>query len=381
MPVQWTLRLAIAALVLLLPLLGAQADDVELTERFAGALKNWGLHNTVGPSDIKILPAWKISQGDSKIIVAIIDTGLDINHPDLRQNLWTGVENVRVGDRSVPQTIHGWDFVTQSPITSDAHGHGTHVAGIIGARFNPSKGVAGVSQHVALMPLRYYSPANTGRQNLENSIKALHFAIDHGAQIINYSGGGPQFSEAEFLALKRAEEKGILVVCAAGNEHQNTDLVQNYYYPAAYGLSNIISVAAIDVSGKLIASSNFGKHKVDLAAPGENIFSTLPKGRYGTMTGTSQGTPHVAGVAQLLKSLNPSLTPSEVKARILASVDQLPGLKEKVRSGGKLNAYKALQSLGIQRPENRSLLQVTDLPTSVLERVIATDAKNTQSAH
>jgi subtilisin family serine protease len=176
---------------------------------------------------------------------------------------------------------------------SDDHGHGTHVAGIIGAVTNLDSGVSGVAPRVLIMAVKYYSESNPGSVNLKNTIDALNYAIDRGARIINYSGGGPEYSEAEYLAIKRAESRGILVVAAAGNEHQNTDLRERLYYPQAYGLSNIISVAATDINNNLLPSSNWGKSKIDVAAPGENIYSTLPGNRYGYMTGTSQATAFV----------------------------------------------------------------------------------------
>src|SRR5581483_9474864 len=151
----------------------------------------------------------------------------------------------------------------------------------IGATSDPRIGVSGVAHKVSIMSVKYYSDANPGSVNLKNTVKAINYAVDHGAKIINYSGGGPEFSEEEYLAIKKAEAQGVLFVAAAGNEHQNTDLVENYYYPSAYRLSNIISVAATDIHNNLLPSSNYGKSRVDIAAPGENIYSTLPGGSYG----------------------------------------------------------------------------------------------------
>jgi len=195
------------------------------------------------------------------------------------------------------------------------------------------------------MAVKYYSDANPGAVNLANTVKAINYAVDHGANIINYSGGGPEFSEEEYLAIKRAEARGVLFVAAAGNEHQDTDKVENYYYPSAYRLSNIISVAATDPSNRLLSSSNWGKKKVDVAAPGESIFSTLPGGRYGSMTGTSQATAFVSGLAALLLSKNPNLKPEELKTLIMGSVDRIPGLQDKIATGGRINAYAALVSM------------------------------------
>ena len=139
--------------------------------------------------------------------------------------------------------------------------------------------------------------------------------------------------------------QGILFVSAAGNEHQNTDIEGNYYYPSAYRLSNIISVAATDMHNNLLPSSNWGKKHVDVAAPGENIYSTLPGGRYGYMSGTSQATAFVTGMAALLLSKDPSLTPLQIKEIIMSSVDRFPQLDGKLVTGGRVNAYSALLAL------------------------------------
>src|SRR5690606_10987274 len=153
---------------------------------------------------------------------------------DLVRNLWHN-------SREQHPEIYGWNFVSNKPNPDDDHGHGTHIAGIIGAIANPNEGISGVAHRVSIMPVKYYSASNSGSTNLRNTIQALNFAVDHGAKIINYSGGGPKFSREEFDAIKRAEAKGVLVVAAAGNEHQNTDQSKNHFYPAAYRLSNIIS--------------------------------------------------------------------------------------------------------------------------------------------
>lgn len=297
--------------------------------------KNWGL----GIAAAKIQKAWSLSQGSKNVVVAVIDTGIDSNHPDLKPNLWKA---------PLHGNVYGWDFVTRSANPKDQHGHGTHIAGIIGAIANPKTGTAGVAQNVQIMPIRYYSETASGSVNLANTIKALHYAIDNGARIINYSGGGPEYSEEEFQAMKKAQEKGILIVAAAGNDHNNTDLEENRYYPAAYaskGLTNIISVASIDSNGKLLPSSNYGLKSVDLAAPGESILSTIPGSKYGKLTGTSQATAFVSGVAALILSKQPSLTPSQIKDVILQNVSFSHDLRGKVASSGYLDALKALTAL------------------------------------
>jgi subtilisin family serine protease len=309
----------------------AAARDVVPSPSYA--LKNWGLFTDKYVSHIDAVSAWRYEEGSRKTIVAVIDTGIDATHKNLADNLWHDSSN----------DAYGWDFVTNHSNPSDNHGHGTHIAGIIGAVFDPRNGVSGVAHHVSIMSVKYYSDSNSGSVNLRNTVKAIDYAVQHGATIINYSGGGPEFSEEEYLALKKAEAKGILFVAAAGNEHQNIDLVENYYYPSAYRLSNIISVASIDIKSNLLPSSNWGKTRVDVAAPGENIHSTLPGGKYGYMTGTSQATAFVTGIAALLKSCNPRLKPTQIKSIIFNSVDHVPALKDKVATSGHVNAYKALQ--------------------------------------
>jgi thermitase len=301
--------------------------------------KNWGLVNNSNiKSHISALDAWKIEEGSSKVIVAVIDTGIDSGHPALKKNVWKSPANQEAEE-------YGWNFVTNKANPVDEHGHGTHVAGIIGAVADPKAGVSGVAHNVSIMSVKYYSDSNPGSVNLKNTIKAINYAIDNGAKIINYSGGGPEFSEDEFLAIKRAESKGILFVAAAGNEHQNTDVNENYYYPSAYRLSNILSVAATDIRNNLLATSNWGKKRVDVAAPGENIYSTLPGNRFGYMSGTSQATAFVTGMAALLLSQDSSLTPVQLKEIIMSTVDRFPQLETKLVTGGRVNAYQALLAL------------------------------------
>lgn len=351
--------------------------------------KNWGLINSTAKSHIDAPEAWKIEEGDPNVIVAVIDTGVDANHPDLKKNIWhsglmkvlktplrlvknglrapfkifkkkgdlqeAGIapegeavapEQVDIGENvDVSEHEYGWNYVTNKANPVDEHGHGTHVACIIGATADTKAGVSGVAHHVSIMSVKYYSDANPGSVNLKNTVRAINYAVDHGARIINYSGGGPEFSEDEYLAVKRAESKGILFVAAAGNEHQNTDLQENYYYPSAYRLSNILSVAATDIHNNLLATSNWGKKRVDVAAPGENIYSCLPGGRYGYMSGTSQATAFVSGLAALLLSQDPTLTPVQLKEVIMSSVDRFPQLENKLLTGGRVNAYLALMAL------------------------------------
>lgn len=340
--------------------------------------KKGSFFGTCTPSeraDISATEAWQISTGSKDVVVAVIDTGIDPSHPDLKPNLW------QKNAQTPSKPIYGWNFVSNVANPTDDHGHGTHVSGIIGAVANPKSGIAGVAQQVSIMPIKYYSESNSGIVNLKNTVQALHYAIDQGARIINYSGGGPEFSEEEYLAIKRAESKGILVVAAAGNEHQDTDRMENYYYPAAYRIPNIIAVAATDTQNRLIASSNWGKNRVDVAAPGSNIYSTLPGGRYGYMTGTSQATAFVSGVAALLLAQNPKLTPVELKKLIVQSVDTIPELQNKISSGGRVNAYQALMQLRGTKTMN-TLVVENDMnrePPGFLQNLIPGIARSTSN--
>ena len=314
-------------------------------------LRNWGLDNAEYPSHISAVKAWKITRGSRQINVCVVDTGIDSEHPDLKDNIC----------KKAGSDEYGFDFVTGKKNPGDSHGHGSHVAGIIGATARAGAGASGVAPNVCISAARYYSDTATGAQNLANTVKAIDYCVQRGAQIINYSGGGAEFSAAEKAAIQRAEAKGILFVAAAGNEYQNTDDAANSYYPAAYGLSNIIAVAATNNRNVLLPSSNWGKKHVHVAAPGENIFSTLPKGRYGYLTGTSQATAYVSGLAALILTENPKLKPAEVREIIMSSTDKLETLKNKVASGGRINAYSALRlTLAKRDGESSSALAKLD---------------------
>lgn len=294
--------------------------------------KNWGLNDQTG-SNVQAVDAWSIETGSKQVVVAVIDTGIDSNHEDLKPNLWHDPNNY---------SVYGWDFVNNNSNPIDINGHGSHVAGIIGAISDTKAGISGVVRNVSIMSVKYYSDSNPGTINLRNTVRAINYAVDHGARIINYSGGGPEYSEDEYNAIKRAESKGILFVCAAGNGRENTDMKKNAYYPSAYRLSNIISVAATDRADALIPSSNWGEHTVDVTAPGENIYSTLPNSKFGYMSGTSQATAFVTGIAALVLSRHPQFNALEIKETIVLSVDKFPQLKNRVISGGRVNAYSAI---------------------------------------
>ncbi|MCX6113400.1 MAG: S8 family serine peptidase [Proteobacteria bacterium] len=246
----------------------------------------------------KIIFSKPAIKSKKNIIVAVIDTGIDVNHRELKGSLWTAKDGKK----------NGWNFVDNNNNVNDDIGHGTHIAGIIKSS----------NANITLMILKYYDSRSDSQKNaFENSLKAIRFAIDNRADIINYSGGGRGSSSQELALLKEAESKGIIVVTAAGNESSDIDTTP--YYPASYRLSNIISVAFLDGKGKLAKESNYGASTVDVAAPGEDIYSTLPGNKHGYLTGTSQATAYVTAMVASIKSANPKLNYKEIKKLVLAS--------------------------------------------------------------
>lgn len=310
---------------------------------------NWGLQ------EIEAITAWQKERGSKKVVVAIIDTGCDVHHPDLEQNIWrnpgengldenghskatNGIDDD--GDGFVDD-FQGWNFAGSSSDITDDVGHGTHIAGIIGGRTH------GVSPDVSLMILKYYDPEQSGSQNLANTIKAIRYAVEKGANIINYSGGGLMKSPEEEAVIKWAGEQGVLVVAAAGNEGVNSDFF--HFYPADYGLPNIVSVTGVDRNGFIMNTSNYGSGTVVLAAPGKNIYSTLPNGQYGYMSGTSQATAFATGVAALLMAHDARMLQPEVVISHMANHGRpKAALKDRVRSGSLLNAALALENADLQ---------------------------------
>ncbi len=314
--------------------------EIEVLLKDPAMAQKWGLLMTNSQQ------AWRLSKGSKDIIVAVIDTGIDIHHPDLKKNLWVnkgeipgnGIDDDKNG---FIDDVYGWNFAGQNGDLKDNHGHGTHIAGIIGAEGGNGVGITGVAPNVSLMILKYYDPKSPGSSNLSNTVRSIEYAVKHGAHIINYSGGGLEASEEEKRAVAAAQRKGILFVAAAGNEKSNTD--EKKYYPADYDLSNIISVTAIDKGKNVLPTSNWGVHTVDIAAPGNDIYSTLPDGKYGFMTGTSQATAFVTGVAALVMAQNPELRRADRIAKYLTQTGDIDSrLAGKTRTMRRLNSYRAL---------------------------------------
>ena len=322
--------------------------------------EQWGLRN-VGQyggkpgADIHATDAWDVTTG-ANVTVAVVDTGIAYDHPDLAPNAWTNPADPKNGidddGNGFVDDVHGADFINEDSNPMDDAGHGSHVAGIIGAKGNNGTGVAGVDWDVKLMALKFLDA--DGQGNTADAANAIDYAVSHGARVINASWGGPAFSQALFQAVKRAGDKGVLFVAAAGNDGENADAAPDF--PAAFELPNVISVAASDRYDRLLDFSNYGVHSVDLAAPGDDIYSTVPTSSdptgYESFSGTSMATPFVSGAAALYLSRAPQATADQVKAALLGSVDQSPSFAGKVASGGRLDIAKALGAVNpVTKPE------------------------------
>jgi len=333
----------------------------------AWAEPNWYRQSLADPNDpdldlqwgltmANVTSAWDTEAGNEGTVIAIIDTGVDADHPDLVGNLWTnpdetpgnGLDDDNNGRKD---DIYGWDFLKNAAEPDDEDGHGTHVAGIAAAGWNNNEGGSGVCPDCSLMILRAGTGAAGFRSN--HVVAAIRYAAENGADVINLSIGGPQWGKAERNALKYAIGKGSLIVAAAGNEDRNNDTIDystvpifgvpfGPSYPASYDLPGLISVAASTQDDGYASFSNVGRYSVDLAAPGVDILSTVPTGAYLEMSGTSMSSPFVAGLAGLLRSANASMTPVQMKNAILNGIDE-PGLKSgRSLTNGRVNALAAL---------------------------------------
>jgi len=332
--------------------LQASSPNDTFFQGFLWGLNNTGQSFTVGSTsytgtrdaDIDAPEAWDLSRGSAGVTVAVIDSGMQLNHPDLATNLWTnpneipgnGIDddgNGRIDD------VNGWDFIDNDNNPSDGDGHGTHVAGTIGAVGNNGTGVTGTAWNVKLMPLKGCGDSGCP---VSATIGALNYAVDQGVKISNNSYGGFGSSISERNAISAARDAGHLFVAAAGNDGLNTDLAGNAVYPSNYDLDNVISVASTTLNDGLSSFSNWGSTSVDLGAPGSQIASTYPGGGYVWLDGTSMASPHVAGVAALIRARKPNWSYSQIRDRLLNHTRPLAALSGKTVTGGIVNAFSAL---------------------------------------
>lgn len=310
------------------------------------ALSNSGQNGGKANADVAALKAWLKTQGSEKIVVGVLDTGVDYTHTDLVSNIWFRPDNVpqyRDDELGTFNDERGFDAADNQSDPMDDNGHGTHCAGIIGAEGDNDEGVAGINWKVQIMPLKFLGKGGFG--TTKDAIESINYAIDRkrngvNIRVISASWGSTAYSKALEDTIRAAGEEGILFVAAAGNNGSSND--RSPHYPSNYDLPNVISVAALDRSDQLASFSNFGVKTVHIGAPGKDILSTWLNGDYREASGTSMATPYVSGVAALILASEPNLSVEKLRERLLKSVDKLDSLNGKIESGGRLNAAKAL---------------------------------------
>ncbi len=304
--------------------------------------------NSLKGIDVGALKAWDIAAGSKKVTVAILDSGIDLSHEDLKNNLWINkleLEPNALDDdhNHYINDLNGWNFVDDNNNVIDDNNHGTAVAGVIASDSKNGKGTRGLLENSSMMIVKILDSNGTG--STERAVKGIEYAVRNGASVINASWGGTFFDQVLFDTIKWANDEGVLIVCAAGNEPKDNDTDERPIYPASFHLPNILSVAAHDAQGELAAFSSYGKESVHLAAPGVNIFTTT-RGGYQWMNGTSFSAPFVTAAVALLKSVEPSFSPSFLKERLIQTAVPMDYyMKEKLSSGGRLNVYQALKNM------------------------------------
>ncbi|HVS50729.1 MAG TPA: S8 family peptidase [Opitutaceae bacterium] len=326
-------------------------------------LNNTGIYGGTPGADVHAPGAWDAQTDASGIVVAVVDTGVRYTHEDLAANMWTnpgetgldalgrdkrtnGVDDD--GDGYIDD-VHGINVLTHSGDPNDDFGHGTHVAGIIGAVGDNSVGIAGIAWHVQLMACKFIDSSGNG--SISDAVTCLDYARAKGAKVVNASWGSCKFtSQALYDAISNLADAGILFVAAAGNANEDNDVTP--LYPASYGLPNIISVAATDRQDNRAPFSNYGHTTVDLAAPGNPVFSCWngSDSDYRNWDGTSMAAPHVTGACALLLAHFPGETYGSIIGRLIGSVDPLPAFANNTVSGGRLNIARALQSSAPTQP-------------------------------
>jgi len=337
----------------------------------------WGLQNTgqsIGGvagkpgADIGAVSAWDVSTGSRTTVVAVVDTGIDYNHPELASNVWSAPTGftVTVGGQAVtcPAGSHGFNAITYSCDPMDDENHGTHVSGTIGAAGNNSVGVTGVNWTASVMGLKFLDATGSGWTS--DAINAIEFGIQvkrffgssANVRVLSNSWGGGGFSQALLDEINRANGENMLFVAAAGNTGGNNDLLP--MYPASYTAANVIAVAATDNKDARASFSSYGPTSVDLGAPGVWVLSTLRSGGYGWGSGTSMAAPHVSGAAALVLS-RCTLDTAGLKSNLMTNVDPIASLAGLTVTGGRLNVNKAIRACNTAPVPDFSLLAT---PTS-----------------
>jgi subtilisin family serine protease len=312
----------------------------------------WALHNTgqsdgTPDADIDAPQAWDRLNNIpyQNIVVAVIDSGVEYNHPDIADNMWINQDEIPDNgldddDNGYVDDIYGYDFCNNDSDPNDDHYHGSHCAGIIAAITDNNEGiaaVAGTNNHFKIMALKFLDRNGDGWT--DDAIQALEYSVMMGAKISNNSYGGPGFDLAFAQAVNAAEDQGVIFVAAAGNDYgQNNDFTP--HYPASFSNDAVISVMASNNNDDMATFSNFGPTSVDIAAPGSNIVSLNLNKTYKYSSGTSMATPHVTAACAVISAINPEIISTSIKSIIINSVD--PTLPDYCVSGGRLNLYNAI---------------------------------------
>lgn len=313
----------------------------------------WGLHNveqTGGKADADVNAPlmWETTQGSSSVAILIVDTGIDNKHPELKNSMWINVNEIPNNgkdddDNGYVDDVHGVNAINNTGNQMDDNEHGTHVAGIIAAEGNNHQGVVGMMQRAALIGCKFLDRDGSG--DTSGAIKCLDYAAKlakrekNPVTIVasNNSWAGGPYSQALYDAIQAQQQLGILFIAAASNEGNNNDVRETY--PANFGASNVISVAASTHKDRLASFSNYGRRSVSVAAPGEDILSTIPGGKYDYLSGTSMAAPFVSGLAGLIKSAGPSLTWIQIKNLILSGGTRIVSAQNTTISGRRIRGF------------------------------------------
>ncbi len=332
----------------------------------------WGLLNNgqsggTPDADIDAELAWDLSTGSAAVIVGIIDTGVDYNHPDLAANVWTNPGEIPGNGldddgNGFVDDVHGYDFVNEDGDPFDDNGHGTHLAGTIGAVGNNGVGIVGVNWTVRIMALKFLT--STGSGTTADAVRAVDYATAMGADLTNNSYGGGTFSQTFHDAIASAGAAESAFVAPAGGSQVDLDVYPTY--PASYDLPNVIVVAGTDRNDLKLSSSSWGPVTVDLGAPGGEILSTGPGGAYQLMSGSSMAAGHVSGACALIRAVSPSIPVAAMKARLMDSVDPIPSMSGIVASNGRLNLFAAISGMDTAPPAGIVDLQAVDPGSSTM---------------
>lgn len=302
-------------------------------------------------ADVNVEAAWSLSTGSKNVVIAVIDTGIDYNHPDLVDNMWineaeaNGQPGVDDDGNGYVDDIHGYDFANNDGDPMDGNGHGTHCAGTIAGVHN-NIGVAGVMKDASLVGIKFLTDQGSG--STADAIKAIDYATKIGVDIMSNSWGGGGFSQALLEAIERANAAGIVFTAAAGNS--STDNNSTPHYPSNYDVANVISVASHTYNDVLSNFSCYGSRTVHVAAPGQNILSTTPGNSYSVYSGTSMATPHVTGVVGLYLAHRGTSDVADLRQMLMDTSVYQRSYDRKTISAGRVDAYNFLTHTHTSRP-------------------------------